>query len=161
MKQQIRLRVNGEDYEVFIEPHKFLSDVLREELNLTGVKEGCQTGECGTCTVLIDGETVRSCLTLTVQVGDREVTTIEGMAKDGELHPIQQAFIDHFAIQCGYCTPGMVLTTKALLDRNPDPTEEEVREALSGNLCRCTGYVQIVEAVLAAKETVSGGGVKK
>jgi len=161
MKQQIRLRVNGEDYEVFIEPHKFLSDVLREELNLTGVKEGCQTGECGTCTVLIDGETVRSCLTLAVQVGDREVTTIEGMAKDGELHPIQQAFIDHFAIQCGYCTPGMVLTTKALLDRNPDPTEAEVREALSGNLCRCTGYVQIVEAVLAAKETVSGGDVKK
>jgi len=136
MKQLLRLKVNGEEYEVFIEPHKFLLEVLREELNLTGVKEGCQTGECGSCTVLIDGEALRSCLILAIQVKDREITTIEGLANNGELHPIQQAFVDHFAIQCGYCTPGMVLTTKSLLDRNPDPTEEEVREALSGNLCR-------------------------
>jgi carbon-monoxide dehydrogenase small subunit len=154
MKQVMRLRVNGDDYEVFIEPYKLLSRVLREDLNLTGVKEGCHTGECGACTVLIDGMAVRSCLTLAIQVRDKEVTTIEGLAKNGQLHPLQQAFIDHFAAQCGYCTPGMILAAKALLDRNPDPTEEEVREGLSGNLCRCTGYVQIVEAVLAAKESM-------
>ena len=160
MKQLLQLRVNGEDYEVFAEPYKFLSEVLREELNLTGVKEGCQTGECGTCTVLINGEAVRSCLTLAIQAKGKEITTIEWLAKDGQLHPLQQAFIDNFAVQCGYCTPGMILTAKALLDKNPDPTEEEVREGLSGNLCRCTGYVQIVEAVLAAKKSMSSETVK-
>ena len=153
MKQLIPLRVNGEDCEVFIEPYKLLSEVLREELNLTGVKEGCQTGECGACTVLIDGKAVRSCLTLAIQTRGKEIITIESLAKDGQLHPLQQAFVDYFAVQCGYCTPGMILAAKALLDENPDPTEEEVREGLSGNLCRCTGYVKIVEAVLAAKKS--------
>ncbi len=160
MKQLIQLRVNGEDYEVFVAPHKFLSEVLREELNLTGVKVGCQTGECGACTVLIDGEAVRSCLILAVQVRNREITTIEGLAEGEKLHPVQQAFIDHFAIQCGYCTPGMVISAKVLLDQNPKPTEEEVKIALSGNLCRCTGYIQIIEAVLAAAENIAAGNAR-
>ncbi len=155
MKQLIPLRVNGEDYEVFVEPYKLLSEVLREELNLTGVKEGCQTGECGACTVLIDGKAVRSCLTLAIQARGKEIITIESLAKDGQLHPLQQAFVDYFAVQCGYCTPGMILAAKALLDKNPDPTEEEIREGLSGNLCRCTGYIQIVKAVLASKKKLA------
>jgi aerobic-type carbon monoxide dehydrogenase small subunit (CoxS/CutS family) len=150
MKQALKLRVNGGDYEVFVEPYKTLQNVLREELNFTGVKEGCQDGNCGSCTVLVDGKAVKSCMMLAPQAKGKEILTIEGLAKDGQLHPLQQAFIDHFAVQCGYCTPGMILTAKALLDENPNPTEDEVREALHGNLCRCTGYIKIVEAVLAA-----------
>lgn len=150
MKQVLTLRINGEDYEVFVEPYKTLQNVLREELNFTGVKEGCQDGNCGSCTVLVDGKAVKSCLMLAPQARGKEILTIEGLAKDGQLHPLQQAFIDHFALQCGYCTPGMILTAKALLSENPNPTEDEVREALHGNLCRCTGYTKIVEAVLAA-----------
>ena len=151
MKQFLRLRVNGEEYQVFVEPWKTLVDVLREELGLTGTKEGCNTGNCGACTVLIDGKAVKSCLVLACQAKGRDVLTIEGLARDG-LHPLQQAFIDHFAVQCGFCTPGMILTAKALLDENPNPTEEDVRKAIVGNLCRCTGYIKIVEAVLAAAE---------
>ena len=150
MKQKIELKVNDQVYEVYVEPWKTLLDVLREELDLTGVKSGCETGECGACTVLISGKAVKSCLVLAPQAVGKEITTIEGLrGKEGELHPLQQAFIDYFAVQCGFCTPGMILSAKAFLDRNPNPTEEEVRRALSGNLCRCTGYVKIVEAVLA------------
>ena len=153
MKELLKLKVNGEDYEIFVESWKALSEILREEIHLTGLKEGCKTGYCGTCTVLVDGKAVKSCLILARQVTGKDILTIEGLAKDG-LNPIQQAFIDHFAFQCGYCTPGMIMTAKALLDENPAPTEEEVREALRGNLCRCTGYVKIVEAVLAASGKV-------
>jgi aerobic-type carbon monoxide dehydrogenase small subunit (CoxS/CutS family) len=155
MKQELQLTVNGEAYDIFIEPWKTLLQALRDEINLTGTKEGCQTGSCGTCTVLIDGKAVKSCLILVGQAKGRQITTIEGLAKDG-LHPLQQAFIDHFAVQCGFCTPGMILAAKALLDENPHPTEEGVRKGLVGNLCRCTGYTKIVEAVLAA-----GAEIKK
>ena len=154
MKRLIRLCVNGEDYDVYAEPWKLLSEVLRDELALTGVKVGCQEGECGACTVLIDGKVVRSCLTLAVQAQGKKILTIEGLAKDG-LHPLQRAFVDHFAVQCGFCTPGMILSAKGLLDENPNPTEEEVREILVGNLCRCGGYLKIIEAVLAAKDMIT------
>jgi carbon-monoxide dehydrogenase small subunit len=152
LKKLIKLQINGEVTEVVVEPQTTLLHVLREDLGLTGTKEGCGVGDCGACTVLLDGKPVASCLTLAVEVQNREVLTIEGLSKDGELHPLQRAFIDHFAVQCGFCTPGMILSAKALLDRNPHPIEEEVRHAVSGNLCRCTGYVKIVEAVLAAAE---------
>jgi aerobic carbon-monoxide dehydrogenase small subunit len=155
MKQLLKLRVNGEQYEIYTEPWKTLADVLRDELTLTGVKIGCDMGNCGTCTVLIDGKAVKSCLVLAPQAGGKEIVTIEGLAKKDGLHPLQEAFIEHFAVQCGYCTPGMILTAKALLDENPNPTEEEVKHALKGNLCRCTGYLKITEAVLATKENVS------
>ncbi len=154
MKQPLRLRVNGEDLEAYVEPSKSLLEVLRDELELTGTKAGCLAGECGSCTVLIDGKAVKSCLILAPQAEGREIITIEGLAQDGQLHPVQQAFIDYFAVQCGYCTPGMILSAKALLDENPNPSEEEVKEALTGNLCRCTGYVKIMEAVLAARGKV-------
>jgi carbon-monoxide dehydrogenase small subunit len=150
MKQRLKLRVNGEEYEVFVYPQKVLLEVLREELGLTGVKEGCHEGACGACTVLMNGQAIRSCLMLAVDARDKDIVTIEGLAKEG-LHPLQQAFIEHFAVQCGFCTPGMILQAKALLDENPNPTEEEVRMALTGNLCRCTGYVKIIEAILAVK----------
>ena len=157
MKQAIIFKVNGKDQQVFAEPWWTLSRVLREELDLTGLKVGCGSGECGACTVLLNGKPVRSCLMLAPRVKGREILTIEGMAKDGQLHPVQQAFIDHFAVQCGYCTPGAILSAKALLDKKSDPSEAEVRGALSGNLCRCTGYVKMVEAVLAASETMRRG----
>jgi len=150
MKVKVHLKVNGLAYEIEVEPRRTLLEVIREDLELTGTKEGCGLGECGTCTVLLDGEPIKSCITLAVQANGREVTTIEGLEKsDGTLHPIQQAFIDHGAIQCGFCTPGMVLSAKALLDENPRPTEIEVRQAIAGNLCRCTGYQKIVEAILS------------
>ena len=152
MKQPITLKVNGDSYELYIEPWKTLADVLREELNLTGTKISCNEGNCGTCTVLIDGQAIKSCIMLAHQAKGKEILTIEGLAKNGDLHPLQQAFIDHFAVQCGFCTPGMILSAKALLDENPDPTEDIVRKTLSGNLCRCTGYVKIVEAVLSVKQ---------
>lgn len=151
MKKLLMLRVNGEEYEIFTDSWKTLERVLRDDLGLTGVKGGCNTGNCGVCTVLIDGKAVKSCLVLASQAQGKDILTIEGLSKHG-LHPLQQAFIDHFAIQCGFCTPGMVLAAKALLDENPNPTEEEVKLGLSGNLCRCTGYVKIVEAILAAAE---------
>ena len=153
MKQLIELKVNGLDEEVFVEPWWSLAYVLREELNLTGTKVSCDTGNCGACTVLVDGKAVKSCLFLAPKAKGKEIVTIEGLkGKDGGLHPLQEAFIEHFAVQCGFCTSGMIMTSKSLLDENPNATEEEVRAALSGNLCRCTGYTKIVEAVLAAEE---------
>lgn len=144
------ITVNGQVRCLDVEPNTTLLEFLRERLGLTGAREACDTGGCGACTVLLDGRPVYSCLVLAVDCAGREVLTIEGLAPDGELHPLQQAFVQHGAIQCGFCTPGMVLTAKALLDENPRPTEREVREAIAGNICRCTGYVKIVEAVLAA-----------
>ncbi len=154
MKQVLELKVNGELYEVFVEAWKTLAEVLRDELGLIGVKVSCSSGNCGSCTVLVDGKAVRSCLMLAPQAKGREILTIEGLATGGRLHPLQEAFIEHFAVQCGYCTPGMILTAKALLDENPDITGDEIRAGLSGNLCRCTGYVKIVEAIMAAKEKI-------
>lgn len=154
MRQNLELKVNGQLYEVFVEPWKSLVEVLREELGLTGVKVACDTGDCGSCTVLIDGKAVKSCLMLAPQARGKEITTIEGLATEEGLHPLQEAFIEHFAVQCGYCTPGMILKAKALLDENPDVTEDEIRTGLSGNLCRCTGYVKIVEAIMAAQEKI-------
>jgi carbon-monoxide dehydrogenase small subunit len=150
MMELIQLKVNGQLYEVAVEPWRTLAEVLRDKLYLTGTKIGCNEGNCGTCTVLVDGKVVKSCIMLAHQAKGKEILTIEGLAQGNELHPIQQAFMDHFAVQCGFCTPGMVLAAKAFLEETPDPTEDEVRDALSGNLCRCTGYVKIVEAVLAA-----------
>jgi len=151
----MKLRVNGVEEEVFVEPWWSLAYVLHEELGLIGVKVGCDTGNCGTCAVLVDGKAVKSCLFLAVKAQGKEITTIEGLSsRDEELHPLQQAFIDHWAIQCGYCTPGMIMTAKALLDENPNATEEEIRLGMNGNLCRCTGYIKIVEAIMAAKEKI-------
>jgi aerobic-type carbon monoxide dehydrogenase small subunit (CoxS/CutS family) len=147
MKQVLHLRVNGEEREVYAPVHKTLLEVLREDLDLTGTKHGCELGECGTCTVLVDGEPILSCLALPIELQGREITTVEGMAHGAELHPLQQAFAELGAAQCGYCTPGILLTAEALLEHNPSPTREEIREALAGNLCRCTGYTKIVEAV--------------
>ena len=157
-KEIANFTVNGKPYEVIIEPRMLLIDVLRDKLGLMGTKYACGTGDCGACTVLIDGKPVLSCLTLAVTAKDREILTIEGVANGNTLHPIQQAFIDNGAVQCGYCTPGMILTAKALLDDNPDPSRDEVGTALAGNLCRCTGYIKIVDAVLAAAETMRKGG---
>ena len=156
MKQSIKLKVNGKEEEVWVEPWRSLAEVLREELGLIGAKIACNEGQCGSCTVIMDGQAVRSCMVLAPQAEGKEITTIEGITLDGELHPLQEAFIEHFAIQCGFCTPGMILAAKVILDENPDPTEVEVREALHGNLCRCTGYVKIIEAVMAAKDKMKG-----
>jgi carbon-monoxide dehydrogenase small subunit len=151
VKHSVVLTVNGEEYVLAIDPHRTLAEVLREELRLTGTKIGCGTGDCGACTVLLDGRAVSSCLTLAVEADGRRVVTVEGLAPSGEqLHPIQQAFIEKGAIQCGFCTPGMEMSTLALLQGNPHPTEEEIRAGLAGNLCRCTGYNKIVEAVATA-----------
>ena len=160
MKQIANFIVNGKGYEIAIESHMLLVEVLRDELGLTGTKHSCGSGHCGACTVLIDGIPALSCLTPAITVKGKNITTIEGLAKGTTLHPIQKAFIDYGAIQCGYCTPGMIMSTKALLDRNPNPTRKEVKQALSGNLCRCTGYVKIVDAVLAAAETMKKGANK-
>jgi len=144
------LTVNGTQYEVAVEPRQSLLQLLREELHLTGTKEGCSEGECGACTVLLDGKTVDACLIFALEVQGRDVRTIEGLAQGDQLHPVQKAFAEYGAVQCGFCTPGMLLSAKALLDSNPHPTEAEIRQGISGNLCRCTGYVKIVEAIQAA-----------
>ena len=144
---QRQLSVNGEVHEVGFAPYKTLLEVLREDLGLTGTKHGCELGECGACAVLVDGEPQLSCLTLALECEGRAIETIEGLARGPQLHPLQAAFTDFGGSQCGYCTPGVIMTAKALLDRNPDPTKEEIKEATSGNLCRCTGYNQIVEAI--------------
>ncbi len=146
----MKLKINGQLYEVTVEPNRTLLDVLRYDLGLTGTKEGCSTGNCGSCTVLLDGKAVNSCLVLAAEVEGKEITTIEGLAEHGKLHPLQQAFIDEGAVQCGFCTPGMILSAKAFLDSNPNPTEAQVRMAIAGNICRCTGYDKIVKAILRA-----------
>lgn len=152
--KKISLNVNGKDHILEVEEDMRLIDLLREKLGLTGVKEGCSEGECGACTVIMDGEVVNSCLVMAFQAEGSSILTIEGLGDEENIHPIQQAFIDVGAVQCGYCTPGMILAAKALLDKNPNPTEEEIREAISGNLCRCTGYNKIVQAVDKAKEVL-------
>jgi carbon-monoxide dehydrogenase small subunit len=152
MKRGLRLNINGDNFDLLIEPKSTLQEVLRNELKLTGTKRGCNSGSCGACTVLLDGKAVKSCLILAAQVEDKKITTIEGLGKGEFLDPIQEAFIQTGAIQCGFCTPGMILTLKALLNENPEPTEEQVKLAISGNLCRCTGYVKIIDAAIAASE---------
>ncbi len=153
MKRAIVFTLNGDPVEIEIEPHLTLLQLLREELELLGTKEGCGMGECGACTVLLDGKTVNSCIYPAVEVEGKDITTIEGLRDpEGNLHPIQKAFIEQGAIQCGFCTPGMVLSAKALLDENPAPTEDEIRNGIAGNLCRCTGYIQIIQAVKAVSQ---------
>jgi aerobic-type carbon monoxide dehydrogenase small subunit (CoxS/CutS family) len=162
MKQRIELHVNGRSCELFVEPWKTLLEAIRENLGLTGTKCGCDDGNCGACTVLIDGRAIKSCLMLALQARGKKILTIEGLGSAEKLHPLQQAFLDYFAVQCGFCTPGMILAAKALLDENPAATEEEIREGLHGNICRCTGYVKIVEAIEAARDELAGkpsGGV--
>ncbi len=151
-KQIISLTVNGQPCEVAVEPHWTLLETVREELGLTGSKEGCGTGDCGACSMIVDGRLITSCLMLAPEGNGRDIVTIEGLARNGDLHPIQQAFIDTGGVQCGFCTPGMIMAAQALLERNSSPTLEEVREGLAGNLCRCTGYAKIYEAVLAAAQ---------
>jgi len=157
MKQTIGVTVNGRLYEEEIEPRILLAHFLRETIGLTGTHVGCVIGECGACSVLLDGKVVKSCLHFAVQADGREITTIEGLAKDGQLNPVQEAFVKNYAFQCGYCTPGMVMTSQALLQKNPNPSEEEIRKALAGNLCMCTGYVQIVDAVKEAAKGMKNG----
>jgi len=155
MKKKVPLSfaVNGEEVELYISPNRTLLEVLREELELTGTKESCGEGVCGSCTVLCDGVPLRSCLTLALEMEGREITTVEGLGEQGKPDPIQQSFIDHGAVQCGFCTPGMLMSVKGLLKRNPAPNEEEIRRGISGNICRCTGYAKIVEAVTAVTES--------
>ena len=157
MTQPIQMTINGRPHSLEVEPRKTLLAVLRDQLHLTGTKEGCSTGDCGACTVLLDGEPVNSCLVLAVEADGRELTTIEGIASNGELHPVQSALVETGGMQCGFCTPGVVMSSVALLRDNPKPTEDEIRQALAGNLCRCTGYTKIVEAVqLAARQLTAG-----
>ena len=156
MKAQLTLTVNGEARDMVVPVHKSLLEVLREDLSLTGTKHGCELGECGTCTVLVDGVPVLSCLALPVELQGREIKTVEGMAENGRLHPLQQAFAELGAAQCGYCIPGILLTAEALLEDTPTPTRDEVREALAGNLCRCTGYTKILDAVELAALRMRG-----
>jgi len=157
-KEIAHFNVNGMSYEVIIEPHMLLVDVLREQIGLTGTKYACGTGDCGSCTVLIDGKPVSSCLTLAITARDKNILTIEGLKENNNLNAIQEAFIANGAVQCGYCTPGMILAAKALLDENPNPSRQEVKEGLAGNLCRCTGYVKIMDAVTAVAESMGKGG---
>ena len=157
MKQTIRVTINGRLYEEEVEPRILLAHFLRETIGLTGTHVGCVVGECGACSILLDGKVVKSCLHFAVQADGREITTVEGLAKDGDLNPVQEAFVKNYAFQCGYCTPGMVMTSHALLQKNPNPSEDEIRKALSGNLCMCTGYVQIVDAVKEAAKGMKNG----
>jgi len=147
-KIALKIRVNGQEYVLTVEPYRTLLEILRYQLGLTGTKEGCGSGNCGSCTVLLDGKAVNSCLILAAEVEGKEITTIEGLSSQGELHPLQRAFIDEGAVQCGFCTPGVILTVKAFLDSNPHPTEAQIRLAIAGNLCRCTGYDKIVRAIM-------------
>ena len=155
MKNKIALSVNGQKCRFAVEGSQTLLDLLREELGLMGTKKGCDQGDCGACTVLVDGKPVNSCLVLAIEVADKNITTIEGLTKDGKLHPLQQAFVDHNAIQCGFCTPGMIVTAVALLNEHADPTDEEIRSFLRGNLCRCTGYSKIIQAIQAAAKDLT------
>ncbi len=151
MKKIINLTINDQVYEIAVESNKTLADMLRYDLDLTGTKKGCDTGDCGACTVILNGDAVNSCLVLAVQTDGAVIETIEGLATEEGLHPIQEAFVEKGAIQCGFCSPGMILSTKNLLDKNPNPTEAEIREGISGNLCRCTGYQKIFEAIDSQK----------
>jgi carbon-monoxide dehydrogenase small subunit len=157
MKRRIVLRVNGEGHEVWTKPNRTLLEVLRKDLHLTGAKEACGIGACGACTVLVNGKPVNSCITLATEVEGKEIETIEGLAQKGKLHPLQKAFINHHVFQCGFCTPGMIMAAKALLQRKAVPTEEEIQQALSGNLCRCTGYGNIIDAILSAADELRKG----
>lgn len=149
----LKLMVNDIEYRIQVQPQRTLVEVLRDQLGLTGTKKSCNEGECGACTVLMDGKPVASCMVLALDAQDKNITTVEGLARGEKLHPIQEAFVKHGAIQCGFCTPGMIMSAKALLDETPDPTPRQVRKAISGNLCRCTGYQQIVDSVMAAAKT--------
>lgn len=153
-RMPLKIKVNGEELELLVKPHWTLLEVLREELDLTGTKEGCGEGVCGACTVLLDGAPIRACLTLALEVDGHSVTTVEGLATPQGLDPLQRAFMEKGAVQCGFCTPGMIMAAKALLLANPNPGEEEIRKAISGNICRCTGYAKIVEAISAAASSV-------
>jgi len=155
---KIEITVNGGKRVFDVEPQTLLLNLLRDEMDLTGTKYGCGIGECGACTVLLDGDAVLACMVLAVDADDRRVDTIEGLAEGGKLHPIQEAYLDEGAVQCGFCTPGFIMATKALLDENPEPTEQEIREYLNGNICRCTGYVSIVKAVQTAAARMKGQG---
>ena len=157
MKHLIQLTVNGQTHDLVTRPERTLLDVLREDLGLTGSKRGCDLGACGACAVLLDGRPISSCLTLAVEASGREIVTVEGLAQGGALHPVQEAFVEHGAVQCGFCTPGMVIAVKGLLDERPHPEDAEILEALSGNLCRCTGYVKILDAVRTAIRRMTGG----
>jgi carbon-monoxide dehydrogenase small subunit len=157
-KEIARFVINGRPYEAIITPNMTLSELLRNQLKLTGTKNACGVGECGSCTVLVDGKPTLSCSTLAIAVRDKNILTIEGLATGTRLHPLQQAFIDDGAVQCGFCTPGMIMTAKALLDANPNPGRDDVKEGMAGNLCRCTGYVKIIDAVMSAAETIRKGG---
>lgn len=152
----VRMKVNGVWKEASVQPETTLLEVLRDTWGLTGAKRGCDEGDCGACTVLLDGKPVNSCLVLAIRLDGREITTIEGLGKEDRLHPLQSAFIHHGALQCGFCGPGMILSAKALLDSNPNPTETEIRQALAGNICRCTGYSKIIEAVQSASRMIKG-----
>jgi carbon-monoxide dehydrogenase small subunit len=155
MFKTIRLEVNGTTYELAVRPWRTLLEVLREDLQLTGTKEGCGLGECGACTVLLNGETVNSCLVLAAEADGGKIVTIEGLAEGDKLHPVQQAFIDNGGLQCGFCSPGMIMSAKALLDENPTPTDEEIKKGIAGNLCRCTGYAKIFDSIRAASAALS------
>ena len=152
MKKMICLTINGKEYELAVSPNMTLADLLRQELLLTGTKKGCELGECGTCTVIMNGRAVNSCLVLAVQASGKDIITVEGLGTEQGLHPLQKKFIENGAIQCGFCTPGMLLSAKTLLDKNPKPSEQEIRTAISGNLCRCTGYQKIVESIKDVSE---------
>jgi len=156
VKRELNITINGQPYNLFVSTHRTLLEVIRDDLDLTGSKVGCEMGECGACTVIMDGRTVNSCLVLALEAEGCEVQTIEDLTEDGKLHPIQEAFVEHGAIQCGFCTSGMIMSTKGLLEKNPNPGEDEIRSEMRGNLCRCTGYVKIVEAI----EAVRDGGDK-
>jgi len=156
MKHLIKLKINEKNYEFRIEPNILLLDLIREQAGLTGTKRGCDTGECGACTVLINGVPVNSCLVLAIETDGKEITTIEGLSNNGKIYSIQEAFVEEGAVQCGFCTPGMILSSKALLDNNPNPTEEEIKKAIAGNLCRCTGYSKIIKAIMSAARKMRG-----
>jgi carbon-monoxide dehydrogenase small subunit len=154
LKRLIKLKVNGETYEVGVDPWRTLLEVIRDGIGLTGTKKSCDEGDCGSCTVLLDGKAVNACLILAVEAHEKDIITIEGLAKGDRLHPIQEAFVEHGGLQCGFCTPGMILSAKALLDKNSRPTKEEIKFAIAGNLCRCTGYIKIIESIEAAAENL-------
>ena len=152
--KDIRFTVNNKPYEISVQPSQTLLNVIREDLGLTGTKEGCGLGECGACTVIMNGKTVNSCLVLAVEADGKEITTIEGLADGDKLHPVQQAFVDEGGLQCGFCTPGMIMSAKALLDENPSPTDDEIKRGIAGNLCRCTGYTKIIQSVKTASNMI-------